>query len=314
MPTPIQLSLPWRGRNSRPTASTVKWRDHNINPLLRKRGRSSHSDLCPEVGAVSPLERSTDGNLSFEDYVSTLWYQQEDYLRESNCVARGEDAPETRSFSTLGVLPNVMDYRVGNTTSTDVPDVPVTPSILRLSAKLPARAATSPSSGPSVEYEENKSSPYAKSKKRTTFKEARMETQAISDFQAQLRASYGPSGSSAAQDSKAAQKSTIKVGRIAAGSTGAAAQLPPPVPLPAPGSFENRGLLPRSVSFEGLDTTSSTTVNERLPPPGSPTLMLHTPLSTAGSPARGTAEELGDDLEALLSRASEQSDGAHTCT
>ena len=253
MPTPIQLSLPWRGRNnSRPTAE--------------------------------------------------------------------EDAPETRSFSSmLGLSPNVMDYRVGNITSTDVPDVPVTPSQLRLSDKLPARAATSPSSGPSVEYEENKSSPYAKSKKRTTFKEARMETQAISDFQAQLRASYGPSGSSAAQDSKAAQKSTIKVGRIAAGSTGAAAQLPPPVPLPAPGSFENeaqQGLIPRSISFEGLDTdtTSSTTVNERLPPPGSPTLMLHTPLSTAGSPARGTAEELGDDLEALLSRASEQSDGAHTCT
>jgi len=247
MPTPIQLSLPWRGRNSQPTDE--------------------------------------------------------------------EDAPETRSFSSmLGLSPNVMDYRVGNITSTDVPDVPVTPSQLRLSDKLPARAATSPSSGPSVEYEENKSSPYAKSKKRTTFKEARMETQAISDFQAQLRASYGPSGSSAAQDSKAAQKSTIKVGRIAAGSTGAAAQLPPPVPLPAPGSFENRGLLPRSISFEGLETaiTSSTAVIGRLPPSASPTLMLHTRLSTAGSPARST-EELGDDLEALLSRASEQSDGAHTC-
>lgn len=234
MPSPVRLSLRRLGRKRSGSPSAVDdgspdtqvnllvhvtWRDHEINPLLRQRaGQSNHAGLCPgqEDSPASPLEQLADGNRSFRECVSSLWFHDTDYKSTLLLVtleASLASEAEASWYSKMGVL-----QRAGKD-----PDVS--------SPKLRERGEVAPSSEPStdfvasaptaqkvdvdessksmdnvvesyksMDYVVDESSVFYQSKpKRQSFREAKEEIKAISQYSRTLEplSSGGSPGSNA---------------------------------------------------------------------------------------------------------------------
>lgn len=255
--------------------AAVKWRDHEVNPLLRqRRGQSSPASLCPGEGSESRLERLADEGHPLEEIVSSLWHQTSDYEKELESLARGETVLSGPNwYSRTGVLTNRADHRASARSGVDA--LP----------ELPSRVSRSLSLGPSIEYLVNTTdSPFSASKpRRQNFSEAKEEVQAISDYAQRLEPSW--------TDPPAAAPRAVRFAAPAPASS----CLPPPGQLPAPQAISNQ-------------------VPVSLPAP-QPTWKAQVSAAASSanrSVTASTADRPGDDdkdLDALLSQVEEQSDG-----